>query len=73
MRITNSISILLLVSWARTAEVLSALNVYEPYLRQETLAEDVLLEQDGQPWDRCEMIKINGIDLTLAVRRHRSS
>ena len=48
-------------------------NVYELYLRQETLAEDVLLEQDGQPWDRCEMIKINGIDLTLAVRRHRSS
>lgn len=53
------------------AEVLSALTAYELYLRQETLAEDVLLDQDGQPWERSEMIKVNGIDLTLAVRRYR--
>lgn len=51
------------------AEVLSALTAYEPYLRQETLAEVVLNEKDSQPWDRSELTKINGIDLTLAVRR----
>jgi isoleucyl-tRNA synthetase len=50
------------------AEVLSALSVYELYLRQETLAEAVLTEEDDQPWDKSDVTKINGIDLTLAVR-----
>jgi isoleucyl-tRNA synthetase len=53
------------------AEVLSALTVYEPYLRQETLAEIVLRNEDGLPWEKSELTKINGIDLTLAVRRYK--
>jgi isoleucyl-tRNA synthetase len=53
-------------------EVLSAITAYETYLRQETLAEIVGIVQENQSWDKSEVVKINGLDLTVAVSRFRA-
>ncbi len=50
-------------------DIRAAVNAFEPYLCEETLCTQLLLADDGRPWDRREQLKLAGAEITVAVRR----
>ena len=50
-------------------EMRAAVAMFEGYLRQETLCNRLLMEDDGGPWDRRKPVKLAGSQIELAVKR----
>lgn len=46
-----------------------AAEQFEGYLRQETLAREVVWAADSAPWDASETVKLDGVQAVVAVRR----